>query len=101
MTVGVRWPPFGGPAVYQSLHELSQQVRFEDPVLHLVLDQVVPFLGEFLPFLVPHAFHADVVDRLPGLEQLDHLVDAFGLVARVAALGGQERREADSDERKG
>jgi hypothetical protein len=53
-------------------------------------------LCELLAFFVAHAADADVIDRLAGFEQLNHLVDAFGFVAGVSALGGQERCEGDS-----
>ena len=90
----------GRTAVDETLHELAQADRIERAVLHLVLDQIDVRLGELLPFLVAGALDADVVNGLPGLEQLNHLVDAFGFVTGVSALGGDERREAYPDSKR-
>ena len=80
----------GWAAVDQSLHELAQAYRVERAVLHLILNQIDVRGRELLPFLVTGAVHADVVDGLPGLEQFDHLVEAFGFVAGVPTLGRYE-----------
>ena len=58
------------------------------------MDQVVPILGQLLPLVIAHAFDADVVDRLPRLEKLDHLVQAFWFVAGVPSLTVDWQRES-------
>ena len=91
----------GRSAVDESLHELAQALRLERTVFHFVLDQIVCRLCELLPFFVAAAGDADVVHRLPRVEQLDHLVQAFRLaVVRIAALSRHQCREGESDEGK-
>ena len=91
----------GGAAVNEPLHELAQPLRLEWTVLHFVLDKIVGRLGELPAFFVAAARDADVVDRLAGVEQLDHLVETFRLaVMRIAALSRHQRREGESCDRK-
>ena len=90
-------PALRGPAVDESLHELAQALRLERTVLHLVLNQIVGRLGELLALFVAATGDADVVHRLAGIEQLDHLVETFRLaVMRVAALSRHQRREGET-----
>ena len=89
----------GGPAVHESLHEIAQALRLERTMLHFVHHEVVGRLRQLLALFIAAAGDADVVDRLAGHEELDHLVDALWLaVIGVSALRRQQRREGDSEQ---
>jgi hypothetical protein len=77
----------GGASLDQAQHELAQGRHVEGAMLQFVDDEIVVGLGKFQTDVIAvAALRAGIIDGLPIGQELNGLVDAFGLVARVTTL---------------